>query len=102
MWKPKPIKRARTLRRNSTDAEILLWQKLRDRGVAGHKFRRQFPIGRYSVDFVCVKDRLIVELDAGQHATKTKADETRTASFEARGYRVMRFWNNEVLANLDG
>ena len=102
MWKPKPVKRARTLRRNATDAENALWRKLRDRSLRGQKFRRQFPVGRYIVDFVCIEERLIVELDGGQHAINTKSDETRTAALRVRGYRVIRFWNNEVLSNLDG
>jgi len=102
VWKPKPVKRARTLRRNATDAENALWRKLRDRSLRGQKFRRQFPVGRYIVDFVCIEERLIVELDGGQHAINTKSDATRTAALRARGYRVIRFWNNEVRSNLEG
>jgi very-short-patch-repair endonuclease len=95
-------KRARTLRRDSTDAERLLWRGLRNRTFAMHKFRRQHPIGHYFVDFVCVELALIIELDGGQHAERVAADEVRTAFLEARGFRVLRFWNNDVLGNLGG
>jgi len=94
--------RARTLRRDSTDAERLLWRGLRNRTFATHKFRRQHPIGRYFVDFVCIERALIIELDGGQHAERFAADEVRTAFLEARGFRVLRFWNNDVMSNTDG
>src|ERR1051326_527271 len=82
---------ARRLRRNQTDAERILWLRLRDRRLNGLKFRRQVPIDRYVVDFFCADARLIIELDGGQHAT---ADETnRTRVLEAMGYLVLRFWN---------
>jgi very-short-patch-repair endonuclease len=91
---------ARRLRRNQTDAERVLWFRLRDRRLNGLKFKRQVPIDKYIVDFFCAEARLIVELDGGQHATR---DETnRTAILEAMGYLVLRFWNNDVLQNTDG
>lgn len=93
---------ARTLRGNSTDAERILWAQLRDRRLAGCKFRRQFPIERYVVDFVCLERRLIVELDGGQHADESAYEEARAAALLASEFRLLRFWNNEVLNELDG
>ena len=90
---------ARSLRRNATDAERTLWRMLRNRRLNGRKFRRQQRMGRYIVDFVCQDARLVVELDGGQHANDTPE---RTQSLEGAGYRVLRFWNNDVLNNLDG
>lgn len=87
------------LRTNSTDAEKRLWQALRNRQLQGHKFRRQHPIPPYIVDFVCLERRLIVELDGGQHAESQAYDASRTAALERLGYRVLRFWNNEILGN---
>jgi len=92
--------RARELRSNQTDVEAKLWRCLRDRQVFGAKFRRQHPIGSYIVDFCCPTLRIIVELDGGQHGEKV--DTRRTAYLEAQGYRVMRFWNNEVIDGLEG
>lgn len=88
---------ARSLRANQTDAERRLWQRLRSRQLDGLKFRRQHPIGPYIVDFCCLEQRLIVELDSGQHAGETKNDEVRTHWLRLQGYRVLRFWNHEVL-----
>jgi very-short-patch-repair endonuclease len=96
------IDTARKLRRHQTDAERTLWFRLRDRRLAGLKFRRQMPIDPYVVDFCCEAARVIVEVDGGQHSTRTAEDEARTAALEARGYLVLRFWNNDVLQNLDG
>ena len=93
---------ARRLRRDQTDAERKLWFRLRDRRLSGLKFRRQMPIDRYIVDFCCESARVIVEIDGGQHATRSAEDAARTAALEAQGYLVLRFWNNEVLQNLDG
>lgn len=90
--------RARSLRRTATEAEKLLWHGLRDRRLGGFKFRRQQTIERYVVDFLCHDRRLIVEVDGGQH--NVQADAPRTAFLEAQGYRVLRFWNPEVLTNL--
>ena len=93
--------RARTLRRRGTRAEWVLWLQLRDRRFGGFKFARQQPIGRYYVDFVCREQRLIVEVDGGQHADNP-ADQIRDAYLATLGYRVFRVWNNDVLANIEG
>ena len=89
--------RARALRKNLTDAEKLLWRHLRDRQLDGCKFRRQHPIGKFIVDFVCVEKKLVIEVDGGQHATKVEADLQRSEHLRKKGYRTLRFWNNEVL-----
>ncbi|MGD0210403.1 MAG: endonuclease domain-containing protein [Desulfomonilia bacterium] len=91
------INRARALRKGMTDAERLLWRHLRNREVDGCKFRRQHPLGPFIVDFVCIERGLIIELDGGQHAFSLTRDEKRTRYLEAKGYRVLRFWNNDVL-----
>ncbi len=93
---------ARRLRSNPTGAEKRLWSKIRNKQLAGHRFRRQAPIGPYVVDFFCPEQKLIIELDGGQHANQVEADTERTAWLESKGYRVIRFWNNEVFDNLDG
>ena len=93
---------ARNLRTNQTDAERLLWRHLRNRNICGHKFRRQQIVDPYIVDFVCPEKRLIVELDGGQHAERQSEDAARTEFLEHQGFRVMRFWNNEVLTNIEG
>jgi very-short-patch-repair endonuclease len=95
--------RARVLRRNATDAEPKLWWHLRYRlALPGTHFRRQVHLGRYIVDFVSHNLKLVVELDGGQHAERIAQDATRTKFLESRGYRVLRFWNNDVLQNVDG
>jgi very-short-patch-repair endonuclease len=91
---------ARRLRRDATDVERKLWQQLRNRQLGGLKFRRQATVGGHIADFLCAEKRLIVELDGGQHSQE--ADAARTAHLEELGYRVIRFWNNEVNDNLDG
>jgi len=93
--------RARDLRRDPTEAERALWKHLRLRQLHGHKFRRQQPLGRYIVDFVCLEKRLIVELDGGHHAEQVASDIERTAWLEAQGFRVMRFWNHDVLRDIE-
>jgi very-short-patch-repair endonuclease len=93
--------RSRSLRVNQTDAEKKLWWRLRNRQIADAKFVRQDPIGPYIVDFVCREQRLIVEVDGGQHAD-SPADKVRDAWLMSHNYRVMRFWNNDVLKNMDG
>jgi very-short-patch-repair endonuclease len=94
---------ARSLRQRSTDAERKLWSRLRDRRLMGFKFRRQVPRGRYVVDFLCVEAALVVEIDGSQHAAKRgAADRRRTAELERDGLRVLRFWNTDVLTNLEG
>jgi len=93
---------ARNRRRRQTDAERRLWARLRDRRLLGVKFSRQVPIGPYIVDFCCRELKLIVELDGGQHAIRATYDAERTAFLERLGYRVLRFWDNEALANTKG
>ena len=93
---------ARSLRHAQTDAERALWFRLRDRRLGGLKFRRQVPIGSYIVDFCCEHARLVVELDGGQHGERNTQDAKRTADLDARGYLVLRFWNNDVIDNIDG
>ncbi|MBT2116123.1 DUF559 domain-containing protein [Dyella sp. LX-66] len=93
------IGRARNLRQKQTDAERALWRQLRARHFQGWKFRRQHQVGSYIVDFVCTDAWLVVELDGGQHADQVIYDEYRTLELQAMGYRVLRFWNNDVLAN---
>ena len=91
---------ARRLRHNSTHAERTTWFQLRDRRLNGFKFRRQWTIGTYVVDFCCIDRRIIVEIDGGQH--DEARDAVRTEVLTTAGYRVIRFWNNEVLENIDG
>ena len=90
------------MRREPTEAEKRLWSALRDRRLSQYKFRRQHPVGRFIVDFVCLEEKLTIELDGGQHAAQARYDNKRTLSLEAAGYRVLRFWNNDVLANTEG
>jgi very-short-patch-repair endonuclease len=91
------------MRREPTDAERALWLRLRNRTVRGCKFRRQFAIGDYLVDFCCVERQLVIEMDGEQHAMRTKRyDEKRTRELRALGYQVIRFWNEEVRKNLHG
>lgn len=92
---------ARRLRKNPTDAETRLWSRLRRKKLDGRRFRRQAPLGPYVADFVCFEARLIVEVDGGQHAERA-ADAKRTAWLEGQGHRVLRFWNNDVLGNIEG
>ena len=96
-----PADYARELRRGQTDAERKLWARLRDRQM-GVKFRRQHPIGPYIVDFCCPERRLVVELDGGHHARQREHDARRTEFLAANGYHLLRFWNVDVFANLDG
>ena len=93
--------RARRLRREPTDAEKKLWYRIRARSLGGHKFVRQEPIGPYVVDFVCREEHLVIEVDGGQHATDPR-DAVRDRWLAEHRYRVLRFWNNEVLANIAG
>jgi len=85
-----------------TDAEQKLWYRLRAGRFQGWKFRRQVPLGRFIVDFLCEEARLIVEVDGGQHAERLREDSERTEWLGARGYAVIRFWNNDVLGNIEG
>ena len=93
---------SRSLRREMTDAEKLLWRQLRMKQFEGHKFRRQHPLGNYIVDFVCLEAALILEVDGGQHAENANNDAIRTQWLQEKGFHVMRFWNNEVLNNIEG
>ena len=93
---------ARRLRRKQTDVERVLWFRLRDRRLAGWKFKRQVPIDRFIVDFCCADAKLIVELDGGQDDKNKEHDSNRTKVLEAMGYLVLRFWNNDVTQNIDG
>ena len=99
----KTIARARNLRKRMTDEKIKLWQALRLKQIIGIRFRRQAPLGKYIVDFVSHEHKLIIELDGGQHNDhiQIKYDAQRTKWLETQGYRVQRFWNNDVLLHLD-
>src|SRR6266849_6425059 len=92
---------SRRLRRNATIAEQRLWNRVRSRALCGMKFVRQEPIGPFIVDLVCREQRLIIEVDGGQHATQ-RGDAARDQWLSERGYRVLRFWNNDVLRNTNG
>ncbi len=96
------ITNARQLRSNTTDAERKLWYLLRANRLEGYKFRRQFPMDTYIADFVCLEQRLVIELDGGQHALAQTYDAKRTAYLESQGFQVLRFWNNDVLGNIEG
>ena len=96
------LEQAKALRQRQTDAEGLLWHYLRKKQLGGYKFRRQQPIGPYIVDFACMSEKLVVELDGGQHAELAAHDERRDAFLRSEGFRVLRFWNNEVFENCYG
>jgi len=96
------LKRAKRLRKNSTDVERYLWSFLRNRYLNGYKFRRQKIIGHYIVDFVCEKKKIIIELDGGQHAINEKYDDKRTLFLKNKGYTVLRFWNVSVFTETYG
>ena len=93
---------ARRLRKNPTDAESRLWLHLRQKQLGGFRFRRQVPLGPYVADFVCQSEKLVVEVDGGQHADRIEDDARRSTWLAANGYRVLRFWNNDVLGNTEG
>ena len=95
------VKRARALRREQTDAERMLWSHLRDRQLLGAKFRRQHPIGPYIVDVCCPERRLVVEVDGSHHAQRIESDRQRTDFLVRQGYRVLRFWDHDVLVNTE-
>ncbi|MGN6790193.1 MAG: endonuclease domain-containing protein [Rhodanobacteraceae bacterium] len=99
----KAVRQARTreLRRRSTDVEQLLWQCLRNRNLGGFKFRRQVALGSYIVDFVCMEQRLIIELDGGQHLEAESQDRLRTLYLQQGGFRVLRFWNDQIFMERD-
>ena len=93
--------RGRQIRRSHTEAERLLWAALRSRRLSGFKFRRQQPVEHYFADFVCREAKLIVEIDDGHHAQQADRDEGRTRTLEAAGFRVVRYWNHDVLHDTD-
>lgn len=93
---------ARMLRADCTKAEAVLWSKLRDRQLDGVKFKRQQPIEGFIVDLVCFEKRIVIEVDGGQHNRDGGRDAVRDAELAANGFRVLRFWNNDVLTNLEG
>ena len=97
----KLLTRARSLRKNFSDAENLLWKHLRSRRLGGYKFRRQVVIANYIVDFCCHEVKLIVEADGGQHQDQAAYDAIRTNALELLGYRVLRFWNDDILTQTD-
>ncbi len=99
--KPLILNNARQLRQNQTPAEKILWRSLRNRQMDGLKFKRQFPIGNYIVDFCCFEEKLIIEIDGGTHIDQVKYDLSRTAWLEGQGYRVIRFTNEMVFKQLD-
>jgi very-short-patch-repair endonuclease len=94
--------RARSLRKNMTDAERRLWRYLRQRQLDGHKFRRQVRIGPYIADFACLNPLIVIEVDGGQHAEARAYDARRDDYMRGQGFRVLRFWNNDVLSNMEG
>jgi len=101
--KPQTL-RARRLRKQATEAERQLWQRIRNRQLDGAKFRRQVPIGPYIVDFACLSRKIVIELDGGGHAelNQAKRDTKRDRWLKEQGFRVLRFWDNEVFTNMDG
>ncbi|WP_457348404.1 endonuclease domain-containing protein [Sphingomonas sp. UYP23] len=94
--------RARDLRANATDAERRLWAQISARKVAGARFNRQVPIGPFICDFVSRSAKLVIEVDGGQHTANAEADLSRTLYLERQGYRVLRFWNNDVMERIEG
>jgi very-short-patch-repair endonuclease len=101
-FSPRPTRVAQILRNNATDAEKCLWCRLSRRQLGGFKFSRQMPVGTYICDFMCREAQLVIELDGGQHDARAPLDRKRTSYIESQGYRVLRFWNNDVLGNVDG
>jgi very-short-patch-repair endonuclease len=97
----KALINAKTLRTHQTDAEQRIWYHLRAHRFLGYKFKRQKPLGLYIVDFVCVERRLIIEIDGGQHAEQAEYDQHRDAWLRSQGYTVLRFWNHEVMQQLE-
>lgn len=96
-----PRDTARRLRANATEAEQKLWSQLRKRQLYGFQFRRQYSIGPFFVDFVCLEAKLLIEVDGSQHADREEQDERRSAFLRANGYRVLRFWNFGVMSDVD-
>jgi DNA repair protein RecO (recombination protein O) len=95
--------KSRELRKNQTDVERKLWHHLSQKQLEGYRFRRQHPIGdKYIVDFICLESKLVIELDGGQHSQQQEYDSKRTEFLESEGYRVLRFWNNDIVENIEG
>ncbi len=101
-YSPQTLQRAQALRQNQTSAEGLLWHYLSRKQLAGYRFRRQQPIGPYIADFACLSEKLLIELDGGQHAERTASDNRRDRFLQEKGYRVLRFWNHKVFENCFG
>lgn len=101
MKKQRNTERARSLRRNMTLEERMFWNVLRTKRFNGFKFRRQEPIGPFIVDFVCFDRKLVIELDGGYHAKTKDYDESRSQWLESQGFRVLRFWNDDIHERLD-
>jgi very-short-patch-repair endonuclease len=95
------LKRSRQLRRDSTEAELRLWSHIRMKNLDGARFRRQYPIEGFIVDFCCTKEKLIVEVDGSQHLENVAHDDERTRLLQRQGFRVLRFWNGDVMQNVD-
>jgi very-short-patch-repair endonuclease len=92
----------RNLRRGMTRAERYLWRYLRERQINGARFRRQHPFKNYVLDFVCIEQMLVIEVDGGHHMANAAADQSRTRDLENAGFQVLRFWNNEVMRDIEG
>src|ERR1700690_8395 len=99
---PKGYERARQLRKELTPAEQKLWANLRNNKLNGVNFRRQHAIGSYIVDFVAIKHKLVIELDGSQHLKQEERDTERTQYLESQGYKVIRFWNDKVMNDIEG
>ena len=93
---------ARALRKRLTEAERLLWRHMQNRELGGWKFKRQYPVGSFIVDFICLEKNLVIEVDGGQHAENEDQDAGRSAYLNKMGYQVIRFWNNQVLQETEG
>ncbi|MEO6360096.1 MAG: endonuclease domain-containing protein [Sphingomicrobium sp.] len=98
----RPTRRAQQLRNEATPAERLLWKHLSRRELQGFKFSRQIPVGPFICDFLCPERMLVVELDGGQHSERTSQDAERTVYLQQQGLTVIRFWNNDVVENIEG
>jgi very-short-patch-repair endonuclease len=98
------LDKAKKLRKNQTPQEVIVWSRLRNRGFKNLKFRRQYPIGKYIVDFICLEKKIIIELDGWQHKEEKQEryDKERSKFLEKLGFRILRFWNNDVNNNLGG
>ncbi|HAI73780.1 MAG TPA: DNA (cytosine-5-)-methyltransferase [Candidatus Moranbacteria bacterium] len=98
----KVLQRSRNLRKNATPQEIIIWSRIKNRNFKKLKFRRQYQLGKYIVDFICLEKKLIIELDGWQHSEQENYDLERTNYLERQGFKVIRIWNEEINSNLDG